>query len=55
MPSTLLNESPSITRQHYKILLMSWAGWVFDFADPEHSDGFGLQPPAHRSLGLDIP
>ncbi|HNS16936.1 MAG TPA: MFS transporter [Bacteroidales bacterium] len=29
----LLNESPTITRQHYRILLMSWAGWVFDFYD----------------------
>lgn len=29
----LLNESETITRQHYKILFMSWAGWVFDFYD----------------------
>ncbi|HRZ22050.1 MAG TPA: MFS transporter, partial [Bacteroidales bacterium] len=29
----LLNESPTITRQHYRILIMSWAGWVFDFYD----------------------
>ncbi|MBP6978477.1 MAG: MFS transporter [Bacteroidales bacterium] len=29
----LLNESPTITRQHYRILVMSWAGWVFDFYD----------------------
>jgi MFS family permease len=29
----LLNESEKITRQHYKILTMSWAGWVFDFYD----------------------
>jgi len=29
----LLNESVKITRQHYNILLMSWAGWVFDFYD----------------------
>jgi MFS family permease len=29
----LLNESVKITRQHYKILLMSWSGWVFDFYD----------------------
>lgn len=33
IPATLLNESDTITRQHYKILLMSWAGWVFDFYD----------------------
>lgn len=32
MPA-LLNESAKITRQHYNILLMSWAGWVFDFYD----------------------
>ncbi|MEI7980677.1 MAG: MFS transporter [Bacteroidota bacterium] len=30
---TLLNESPVITHIHYKILAMSWAGWVFDFYD----------------------
>ncbi len=29
----LLNESETITRVHYKILAMSWAGWVFDFYD----------------------
>ncbi|MFH1160759.1 MAG: MFS transporter [bacterium] len=29
----LLNESPTITRQHYRILLLSWSGWVFDFYD----------------------
>jgi len=29
----LLNESKTITRQHYRILAMSWAGWVFDFYD----------------------
>jgi MFS family permease len=29
----LLNESATITRQHYKILGMSWAGWIFDFYD----------------------
>jgi MFS family permease len=29
----LLNESPTITRQHYRILGLSWAGWVFDFYD----------------------
>jgi MFS family permease len=32
-PVTLLNESATITRQHYKILGMSWAGWIFDFYD----------------------
>jgi MFS family permease len=32
MPA-LLNESSKITRQHYSILMMSWAGWVFDFYD----------------------
>ena len=29
----LLNESETITPLHYKILGMSWAGWVFDFYD----------------------
>jgi len=29
----LLNQSASITRQHYRILLLSWSGWVFDFYD----------------------
>lgn len=29
----LLNEAEKLTREHYKILLMSWAGWVFDFYD----------------------
>jgi MFS family permease len=29
----LMNESVRISRQHYQILLMSWAGWVFDFYD----------------------
>jgi MFS family permease len=28
-----LNESAQITRVHYRILAMSWAGWVFDFYD----------------------
>jgi len=29
----LLNEYTKPTRQHYHILAMSWAGWVFDFYD----------------------
>jgi len=29
----LLNEYEKPTRQHYQILLLSWAGWVFDFYD----------------------
>ncbi len=29
----LLNEYEKPTRRHYNILLMSWAGWVFDFYD----------------------
>jgi MFS family permease len=33
MENTLLNESSKPTSQHYRILLMSWAGWVFDFYD----------------------
>ncbi len=28
-----LNEYEKPTREHHKILLMSWAGWVFDFYD----------------------
>ncbi len=33
MDTLLLNERAVPTRQHYRILLMSWAGWVFDFYD----------------------
>jgi MFS family permease len=29
----LLNQHTRLTREHYKILLVSWAGWVFDFYD----------------------
>jgi MFS family permease len=29
----MLNEAERPTSQHYKILFMSWAGWVFDFYD----------------------
>jgi MFS family permease len=29
----LLNKYPTLTRQHYRILAISWAGWVFDFYD----------------------
>lgn len=29
----LLNEYVKPTKTHYKILLLSWAGWVFDFYD----------------------
>jgi MFS family permease len=29
----LLNEYDKPTKQHYEILVMSWAGWVFDFYD----------------------
>jgi MFS family permease len=29
----LLNEYEKPTSQHYQILLLSWAGWVFDFYD----------------------
>ena len=31
--SMLLNEYERPTRQHFLILLLSWAGWVFDFYD----------------------
>lgn len=33
MAQTLLNEFEEPSREHYRILLMSWAGWVFDFYD----------------------
>jgi len=29
----LLNEHDQLTSRHYRILVMSWAGWVFDFYD----------------------
>lgn len=29
----LLNQYQKPTREHYKILGLSWAGWVFDFYD----------------------
>lgn len=31
--SILLNEHKTLTREHYKIFGISWAGWVFDFYD----------------------
>jgi len=31
MNLTLLNDADRPTKTHYEILLMSWAGWVFDF------------------------
>ena len=33
MQRPLLNESTTVTGEHRRILLMSWAGWVFDFYD----------------------
>ncbi len=33
MENKLLNEFDKPSRLHFKILLMSWAGWVFDFYD----------------------
>ena len=33
MEKALLSESDKPTREHYRILFMSWAGWVFDFYD----------------------
>jgi MFS family permease len=32
-PSLLLSESEKPGWQHYKVLLLSWAGWTFDFYD----------------------
>ena len=31
MGDILLNQYKKPTKKHYQILLMSWAGWVFDF------------------------
>ena len=33
MTEKLLNQYKSPTRTHYKILGLSWAGWIFDFYD----------------------
>jgi MFS family permease len=33
MPTPLLNTAERPTPTHYRILVMSWAGWVFDFYD----------------------
>ena len=33
MGKPLLSEYEKPTKQHYQILLMSWAGWLFDFYD----------------------
>jgi MFS family permease len=33
METLLLNEYEKLTTQHYSILLLSWAGWIFDFYD----------------------
>jgi MFS family permease len=33
MQQSLLSESEKPTREHFRILFMSWAGWVFDFYD----------------------
>ena len=33
MPEILLNEYDKPGKQHFKILFISWAGWVFDFYD----------------------
>jgi MFS family permease len=33
MKELFLNQSAKPTGEHYRILLMSWAGWVFDFYD----------------------
>src|SRR5215831_18329615 len=31
--TALLSEADRLTAQHYKILAMAWAGWLFDFYD----------------------
>jgi MFS family permease len=33
MEKALLSEADKPTREHFRILFMSWAGWVFDFYD----------------------
>jgi MFS family permease len=33
MERPLLNQAETLTREHHRILFMSWAGWVFDFYD----------------------
>jgi MFS family permease len=33
MEKKFLNQAEKLGRAHYQILLMSWAGWVFDFYD----------------------
>lgn len=33
LPEKLLSEFEKPTTQHYRILMLSWAGWVFDFYD----------------------
>jgi MFS family permease len=32
-PPQLLNQSEKVTWRHWKVLLISWAGWTFDFYD----------------------
>ena len=32
-PTPLLNQAEKLTRSHFEILAMAWAGWVFDFYD----------------------
>jgi MFS family permease len=46
----LLNESATPTRRHYAILMMSWAGWLFDFYDLVLFSF--LLVPIRRDLGL---
>ena len=33
MAGLLLNQYENPTKTHYKILGLSWAGWIFDFYD----------------------
>ena len=46
----LLNQSQRLTRRHYVILGMSWAGWLFDFYDLMLLSF--LLIPIKRDLGL---
>ncbi len=50
MSSLLLNQSDRLTRAHYAILGMCWAGWLFDFYDLMLFSFLAI--PMKRDLGL---
>src|SRR5574342_461737 len=49
-PAAFLNESDQPTRRHYLILVLCWAGWLFDFYDLMLFSF--LLVPIQKSLGL---